>query len=73
MELASGTLITARLATSPNSATLSLSAWLIGFSLRATITSGWMPMERSVFTECCVGLLLNSSLALTYGTRVRCT
>ena len=73
MELASGTLMTARISTSPKSAIFSLSGSPIGFSLRAMIASGWMPIERSWLTECCVGLLLNSSLAFTYGTSVRCT
>jgi len=56
--------MTARISTSPKSAIFSLSGSPIGFSLRAMIASGWMPIERSWLTECCVGLLLNSSLAL---------
>ncbi len=32
----------------------------IGSSTRATIISGKMPMPCNSFTECCVGLLLNS-------------
>ena len=31
-----------------------------GRSLRHSRMSGWMPMERSSFTECCVGLVLSS-------------
>ena len=35
--------------------------------------SGWIPIESSSLTECCVGLVFSSSEALMYGTRVRCT
>ena len=69
----SGTLITARVSTSPKSAILSFNPWWIACSLRATMTSGWMPMLRRVLTLCWVGLLLNSSLAEMKGTRVRWT
>ena len=40
---------------------------LIGRSLRATIASGWMPMDRSAATECCVGLVFSSPHGPMYG------
>ena len=33
--------------------------------------SGWMPIERSSFTECCVGLVLSSPALGMNGTSVR--
>ena len=39
---------------------------------RHSSTSGWMPMPRSSFTECCVGLVLISPEPPTIGTSVRC-
>lgn len=39
---------------------LCLSPSVIGRSDRHTIASGWMPMERSAATECCVGLVFSS-------------
>ena len=44
-----------------------------GCSLRQSSTSGWMPMLRSSFTECWVGLVFSSPAAAMYGIRVRCT
>ena len=38
---------------------------------RHTSTSGWMPIERSSFTECCVGFVLISDDAAMNGTSVR--
>ncbi len=51
---------TAAGSTSQNSAILRLMAASIGRSLRHTMKSGWIPMLRSSFTECCVGLVLSS-------------
>ena len=45
----------------------------MGWSLRHTITCGWMPRLRSSVTECCVGLVFCSPLAARYGTKVRWT
>ena len=42
-------------------------------SVRQSSTSGWMPISRISFTECCVGLVLSSLAALIHGTRVTCT
>ena len=38
-----------------------------GRSVRQSRTSGWIPIERSSLTECCVGLVFSSSDALMYG------
>ena len=53
-----------------NMAILSRMDWSMGSSHRATMISGLMPMERSSFTECWVGLDLCSPELLMYGTRV---
>ncbi len=37
------------------------------------MTSGWMPMLRSSLTECCVGLVLSSPVALSAGSSVTWT
>jgi hypothetical protein len=42
-------------------------------SVRHRRMSGWMPISRSSFTECCVGLVLSSPAAPIQGTRVTCT
>ena len=36
------------------------------------MASGWMPMERSAATECCVGLVFSSCDGPMYGTRETC-
>ncbi len=41
--------------------------------MRQRRMSGWIPIESSSLTECCVGLVFSSSEALMYGTSVRCT
>ena len=41
-----------------------------GSSQRSTMMSGAIPIPCSSFTECCVGLVLCSSLPLRKGTRV---
>ena len=41
-----------------------------GSSQRSTMMSGEMPMPCSSLTECCVGLVLCSSLPCRYGTSV---
>ncbi len=46
--------------TEQKSASLRRSDGGIGRSQRTSRMSGWMPMERSSFTECCVGLVFNS-------------
>ena len=43
----------------------------IGFSLRQTRMSGWIPISISSRTECCVGLVLSSPADWMYGTSVR--
>ena len=55
------------------SAILRLFASVTGRSLRSTSASGWMPMERSVATECCVGLVFCSPEAPMNGTSETCT
>ena len=44
-----------------------------GCSVRHRRMSGWMPISRISFTECCVGLVLSSPAAPIHGTRVTCT
>jgi hypothetical protein len=51
---------TARSSTLVNSAILRRCSGGSGSRQRHSSTSGWMPMERSSFTECCVGLVLIS-------------
>jgi len=51
---------TARSGTPQKPPILPLRSSLMGRSLRHTSTSGWMPIERSSFTECWVGLVLSS-------------
>ena len=55
------------------SAILRLFASVTGRSLRSTSASGWMPIERSVATECCVGLVFCSPDAPMNGTSETCT
>src|SRR5690606_40821807 len=45
----------------------------IGYSQRHSRMSGWMPIERSSFTECWVGLVFISPAVLMKGSRVRWT
>src|SRR5665213_547670 len=52
--------MTALLGTSQSSEILRLRPSEIGWSLRHTITSGWIPCERSSVTECWVGLVFCS-------------
>ena len=44
-----------------------------GRSLRSTSASGWMPIDRSVVTECCVGFVFCSPEAPRNGTSETCT
>ncbi len=37
---------------------------------RQTTMSGWIPMRRSSFTECCVGFVFSSPAASMNGTSV---
>ena len=50
-----------------------LAALLLGqrLSERHITMSGWMPMPRSSFTECWVGLVLISPTEARFGTSVR--
>jgi len=48
-----------------NSAILRRSPSGSGRSARHSTTSGWMPISRSAFTECCVGLVFISPAAAT--------
>ena len=66
-------LTTAPSSTSHMSAILRLFASVTGRSLRSTSASGWMPIERSVATECCVGLVFCSPEAPMNGTSETCT
>ncbi len=52
--------MTASMGTSHSSDTLRLRLSEMGWSLRHTMTSGWMPRERSSVTECWVGLVFCS-------------
>ena len=52
--------MTPLIGTSHSSEIFSLRFRPIRRSERQTITSGWMPIERSSFTECCVGLVFSS-------------
>ena len=61
MVSASGTEMTASRGTSQKSAIFSLISWPIGPSERQMIASGWMPIARSAWTECWVGLVFISS------------
>ena len=70
MDHALGSEITLSILTSQNSAIFSRSSSSIGSSARAMSTSGWMPIERSSFTECCVGFVFSSPVA-TRGRSVR--
>ena len=47
-------------ATLQKSAIFLLTSAEMGASVRQTRMSGWMPADRSSFTECWVGLLLSS-------------
>ena len=63
--------ITARSSTLVNSAILRFSSSGISRSARHRTMSGWMPISRSSFTECCVGLVLISPADGMNGTSVR--
>ena len=56
--------ITAPTDTSQNSDIFSRSSSATGRSLRQTMTSGWIPMERSSRTLCWVGLVFSSPVGL---------
>ncbi len=43
-----------------------------GRSVRHTIASGWIPIERSAATECCVGLVFSSPDGPMNGTSETC-
>ncbi len=64
--------ITERTSTLVKSAILRRSSSGIGISERHITMSGWMPMPRSSFTLCCVGLVLISPTEARCGTSVRC-
>ena len=72
MDGASGAETTASSSTSHIRLILRLRPSLIGRSLRATIASGWMPMDRSAATECWVGLVFSSPLGPMYGSSETC-
>ena len=54
--------MTAWMLTSHNSEIFRLRPSEMGWSLRQTITSGWIPRLRSSVTECCVGFVFCSPL-----------
>ncbi len=55
------------MSTSQRSEIFSLRARPIGRSARQTMASGWMPIERSSRTECCVGLVFSSPVGAMCG------
>ena len=65
--------ITASNATSVNSAIFSRISSDTGWSERRTMMSGWMPIPRSSLTECWVGLVLSSPVAIRAGSSVTWT
>ena len=69
----SGQAITAPGSTSAKSAILSRMSRDSSSCERQTTTSGWMPMRRSSFTECCVGFVFSSPAASMNGTSVTWT
>ena len=62
MDGASAADTTASVSTSHISEILRFSAAGSSRSDRHTTASGWMPIERSAATECCVGLVFSSPL-----------
>jgi hypothetical protein len=60
MESTSRAEITASVGTLANSAIFSRIERESASSERQTSMSGWMPMRRSSWTECCVGLVFSS-------------
>ena len=71
--LTSRAVITAFTSTSQNSAIFSFISGGMKRSLRQIRISGWIPMARSSFTECCVGLVFSSCAAAIHGTSVTWT
>ena len=71
MVSASVQLITARSGTLVNSAIFRRSPSGRRRSVRQSRMSGWIPIERSSLTECCVGFVLSSPEAPMKGTSVR--
>jgi len=63
--------ITARSGTLVNRAIFLRSPSGSDMAARHSRMSGWMPMDRSSLTECCVGLVLISPDVEMYGTSVR--
>ena len=68
---ASGAEMTASTGTSAKSAIFSRISRESGRLERHTMTSGEIPMRRSSWTECCVGLVLSSPATSMYGTSVQ--
>ena len=62
--------MTARGSTSQKSEILSRMSAETGRSLRQMMTSGWMPIERSSRTECCVGFVFSSPVVEMWGRSV---
>src|SRR3990167_10163844 len=62
---------TASGATLQNMAIFALASLFKCFSLLATAPSGWIPDARSIFTECCSGLVFCSPVVIV-GTKARC-
>jgi hypothetical protein len=65
--------ITRRPATLEKSAIFSFMSASSARSQRQSRMSGWMPISRISFTECCVGLVLSSPAVAMYGTSVTWT
>ncbi|OPY27136.1 MAG: hypothetical protein A4E31_01274 [Methanomassiliicoccales archaeon PtaU1.Bin030] len=70
MDLASAAETTASKGTSQNREILRFMEYSRGSAALATITSGWIPMERSSLTECCVGFVFCSPTVPSMGTNV---
>ncbi len=64
---------TAWTSTSVKRLTLSRISSSIASSLRRMMMSGWMPMPRSVLTECWVGFVFSSPVAPIDGSQVTWT
>ena len=71
MESASSAGMTASSGTLVNSAIFLRSPSGTGRSARQSTMSGWIPISRSSFTECCVGLVFISPAEGMNGTSVR--
>ena len=65
--------MTASFGTLQKSAIFSFTSSGSVISERQSRMSGWIPIARSSFTECCVAFVFSSAAAWMKGTSVRCT